>query len=548
MIQPVLWLAPIVLLAQQDLANRLATRIGEVTVFPGSALVRRSGSIPAGGGKFTIAGLPAAMDPDSVRVRCGGADVVGIEVRTRRVAALPDERIRELMTRSRELQRELQVRGDERTTLADVGQHLSHLLEIEEAQHAAALKTGTVTADAWARNLDFIAAEMTRNRKAQRDLGWTIDELQQRAKDVELELGRGTSGEGVDVREVIVELPGDAPPASLDLDYVVGNCGWRPLYDLRAARDAKLVELSYRAQVWQQSGEDWTDVELALSTARPNLGAQGPDPTITWLYLDEPRSHASGSVVARKAAPAERAAGDDEGDKAAEPVEQRKQFASVESQGLSVRFRLAQRDTIQSRPEPATVLVGKSDLSIAAEYYATPALDNNVWLRGKTSNTSAWVLLPGRASVYFGADFLGHADLPAVQPGEEFTLHLGADPGLTIERTQLQDLTSGPAFLSSTSSRKESYRIRLKNNGAAAARADGGALVFVREALARTTDKRIKIELENPKPPVSDDERWKKDREEQGILTWAVLVPRGGEAIVSYSTKLGFPEGSVILR
>ena len=59
-----------------------------------------------------------------------------------------------------------------------------------------------------------------------------------------------------------------------------------PRYDLRTASDARSVELGYRAEVRQQTGEDWTEVELALSTAQPHLGARGPDPEPIWLsYL-----------------------------------------------------------------------------------------------------------------------------------------------------------------------------------------------------------------------------------------------------------------------
>jgi len=89
------------------------------------------------------------------------------------------------------------------------------------------------------------------------------------------------------------------------------------------------------------------------------------------------------------------------------------------------------------------------------------------------------------------------------------------------------------------------------DNGARAAYASDASnyrQVPIGVVLPRTTDDRIKVELENPKPAVSDDERWKKDREEQNVLTWAVLVPRAGETIVSYSTKINFPEGAVVVR
>jgi uncharacterized protein (TIGR02231 family) len=194
------------------------------------------------------------------------------------------------------------------------------------------------------------------------------------------------------------------------------------------------------------------------------------------------------------------------------------------------------------------VLVGRARLQVTPEYFATPALDTNVWLRGKTANTSEWTLLAGTAAVYFGADFLGHAQLAQVQPGEEFTLHLGPDPALTLERTLLQDLTAGPGVFGSKSSRKEGFRIRLKNAGAAVARADGSALVFVRESLPRSTDERIQVELVDPAPRPSDDERWKKDREERGVATWIIAVPKSGEAIVQYATLIRFPEGAEVVR
>src|SRR5206468_9066252 len=101
-----------------------------------------------------------------------------------------------------------------------------------------------------------------------------------------------------------------------------------------------------------------------------------------------------------------RAAADDKSAPAAEAPEPRP-FASVESQGLSVHFKLAKKETVQSRDEPTTVLVGTGELSIAPERVCVPALDTTVWLRARAKNTSPWVLLPGSAAVFFGADYLG---------------------------------------------------------------------------------------------------------------------------------------------
>jgi hypothetical protein len=72
--------------------------------------------------------------------------------------------------------------------------------------------------------------------------------------------------------------------------------------------------------------------------------------------------------------------------------------------------------------------------------------------------------------------------------------------------------------------------------------------LIVREALPRATDDRIQVELADAKPEPSADERWKKDRAEQGIVTWVVRVPRGAETAITWRLKISFPEGSRITR
>jgi uncharacterized protein (TIGR02231 family) len=436
--------------------------------------------------------------------------------------------------------------------LAQVNEHLERLVNAKDGGDANKQSVAT-SPETWNKNLEYLTAQLTKSRTNLRENGWKTAELKERIEALQRELARGAPTSGVNLRDVIVELDGGGSSAKLELEYIVNAAGWRPMYDLRTAADARSVDLSYRAQVWQQSGEDWNEIALALSTAEPQRGAQGPDPRPIWLRILEPEVRKEGLLELRgfgyaDGADGERRVGDapTAGKPAATPAP--RPFATVESQGLSVRFKIATRETIQSRSEPSTVLVGQTKLDVASEYYAAPAIDTNVWLRGKAKNTSPWVLLGGQAAVYFGADFLGHARLEPVQPGEEFTLHLGPDPALTIERKQVADLTAGPGIFGSKSSRKQTYRVRIKNNGAAAAQRDGSVLVWVRDVLPRATDERIKVELSDTTPAVSTDERWKQDREEKGIVTWPVTIARGAEATVDYTTKISYPEGTKVLQ
>jgi len=77
------------------------------------------------------------------------------------------------------------------------------------------------------------------------------------------------------------ELAGDRPPTleilmrlgpggavrSLEVEYVIGPARWLPAYAARFSAGATKVEWTIEALVTQASGEDWSHVRLALSTA-----------------------------------------------------------------------------------------------------------------------------------------------------------------------------------------------------------------------------------------------------------------------------------------
>lgn len=533
----------------------VASKIQEVTLYGSSALVRREARVP-GSGTFVLQGLPFVLDKNNVRVRCVGGDVANVEVRERVLDKTPNERMQVLRDRMSVLRRELEVLSDEGAVLQAMREHVQQLMKLDLSTHSTDVQTGKTSIESWGASYDFLATRLSDNTNALRELQWKIEEKSQAIKAVETELGRIQGSGAVHVYDVVADVIGAGTP-TLEVEYFVGSTGWQPAYDLRTAKDLSKVELTYRARVWQQTGEDWEDVEVNLSTARPQKGAQGPELAPIWLSIWQPNPAARapsrtqglgyvGSEEKNKAIdgpPAEDGTLRGPGDTVPP-----RPFASVQSEGLSVRFKLARRETIESRDLPTTVLVGTGDLAITPERYTAPSLDPTVWLRARTKNTSAWALLPGTAAVFFGADFLGSAQLETVQPGQEFTLALGADPGVTVTRTQTDDLKKGPGFLSSTSSKIDGWRIHLENHGTVGANPDGSVDVIVREVLPRARDERINVEISRADPKPSSDERWKQDMEEKGIQTWVVRVPKAGKSDVVFQTTIDYPKGVEIVR
>jgi hypothetical protein len=66
-------------------------------------------------------------------------------------------------------------------------------------------------------------------------------------------------------------------PVEIAVDYFVPGARWVPSYDLRLDRTMQQGTLRLRASVAQETGEDWKDVRLALSTADLERRAEHPE-------------------------------------------------------------------------------------------------------------------------------------------------------------------------------------------------------------------------------------------------------------------------------
>lgn len=65
--------------------------------------------------------------------------------------------------------------------------------------------------------------------------------------------------------------------ASFQVNYLVANAGWYPKYDVRVKNINELLSLTYKAEVYQNTGVDWKNVKLRFSNANPNQSGQSPN-------------------------------------------------------------------------------------------------------------------------------------------------------------------------------------------------------------------------------------------------------------------------------
>ena len=70
----------------------------------------------------------------------------------------------------------------------------------------------------------------------------------------------------------------------LEISYMVKGAGWSPLYDIRSSSLKNNIDLTYKAQVFQNTGIDWVDANLTLSTTNPY--SNKTKPTLSPFYVN----------------------------------------------------------------------------------------------------------------------------------------------------------------------------------------------------------------------------------------------------------------------
>src|SRR3954468_14433131 len=266
----------------------IRSSIDSVTVYPDGATVTRliSVDLPQGDTTLIARDFPPGLDTASLRIEGETATPVTIGAidarspRPERPATAP------------ELERRLQALKDQRAALDDqIGAEMARKQFAERfaAQTPFGLgeKGEARPLSDWRAAFSAVADEIKSANEAIRTF-----RLQQRDLDLEIkQVEAGLQANPARKMEVRIDLAANAASrATFRVSYTVRGARWAPLYDARldsGARERKpSLELIRRAEIVQQTGEDWSDVALTVSTVRTAKGGSGPElsPLIVRYY------------------------------------------------------------------------------------------------------------------------------------------------------------------------------------------------------------------------------------------------------------------------
>ena len=528
----------------------ISTQIQAVTVYPDRALVTRNGKIALENGvqEILVVGLPTTLETDSLRASGRGetlVKIIGVEARERPLLKAQNQNAREVQAELDAAQDAGKAIFDAMNRLDERAKTVKELSKKSAARFAESLAQNASDFEKATQLLDFVSAQL-----AQNDAEHAVLEIQKRenaALQMALSSRLKQLQSGRKTMENVVAVLVDAQTGEweLELSYVVRGAHWTPLYDARVSTQngAEKFALSLNALVTQKSGENWENVALKLSTARPGLGTLPPK--LEPIWVDVPRPVYASAPMARSRGANESWDGICDmvvgemlegvkpvGAPAPEPIEAQEVVADVSSEGATVEFGLPHRLSVPGDGQNYRVAIATREFPAQWDFLAIPRRVEIAYLRANVTNNSPLSLLQGEVSIFRDGVFVGKSQLKNTAPGGEFQLFLGPDEQIRAKR-ELTLRETDKNFIGSTKRVHFAFEIQLENLKSHAVK------IAVQDQIPVSRSENIKVKLRGATPEAIQSDL--------GVLDWTIALNAGEKRVLRFDYGVESPRDTSVV-
>jgi uncharacterized protein (TIGR02231 family) len=294
-------------------------------------------------------------------------------------------------------------------------------------------------------------------------------------------------------------------PTELLVRYVVPCAVWRPAHRAELSSvgpEGGRLLWETDAVCWNATGEDWEQVELVCSTARP--GDLASPPALYDDVLETRRREREVVVEARDVAIQVAREGG---------ARLTRQALGVDDGGEPRTFSAPQPVTLRSDGRPVVVKLDQWHVQATCRWLALPERAGQAVLRTVQHNGGTRPLLAGPVELWHDGTAIGRGKIPLVAPDEPFPLGFGSHDGLRISRRQ--DHQVDRTMLTGYQKHEFTVHIRVVHLGAEPIRLE------VRERLPTSEVKEVQVSAPRAEPAL--DVPIDKD----GFVRWTLSLMPG---------------------
>ncbi len=322
----------------------------------------------------------------------------------------------------------------------------------------------------------------------------------------------------------------------LKLRYQVENASWTAFYDARLSTGDLGAGLSpelsivRRASIQQESGEDWEDAALALSTTRPGRATSARQPETLNVDFAVPEAPA-------RAAPSSQTHALSKGDfdtgrlnveRPAEPAP-----AGTEVSALQTVYTIPGRIVIKANGEAKRLQLGAEKLNPSLLVIAVPRFDPTAYLYARISlPKTSQPMLAGSVALFRDGVFAGNGELPALAPGEEYELGFGGDERVKVKQAVADDKKGVSGTFTSVRFEERHYAISVRNLHAQPIQLH----VLDRIPVSKQQDIKVDFLMDKGPQPSATDVNGRR-----GVMLWAMKTAPDEEARIAFGYRLTSP-------
>ncbi len=511
----------------------IESQISAVTVYPSSATVTRTFAVelPAGPQTVLIAGLPATLDENSLRITGSGdkgSSVASVELKN-------EVRSELVLPRAKELQDKLTAQQDQLALLqADelaLNTQQTYLQKLAEQGGSARTdnKPDNNSAAQWRAGWQTLGAGMKEIGAAKVALARDIRELKQQIDTTQRELEH-INNRQQDNKLAVVHLQSGGGKLSMKLSYQLSDASWYPVYDANLDTQQGKLAVTQAAYVQQNTGENWDNVALTLSTLQPSAAVEPPALSSWWIdYLQPVPSTTmtkSAGLLEDRVMPEMMAA--------AAPVEEQK--AAVIDSGYHVSYQIPGRISLNSSDEKQRVVLQQQQWPVALNLQVVPRFDTHAYLYARLENPSTTPLLPGEWLLQRDGVRVGKVDQPLLAPKDQIAMGFGADDAVKLEWQTLKDEAGKSGVLNKQQTLQRHYQLQVTNGH----NKPMTLTVLDSWPVSRQQDIKVSV-LEGTVAPKEQNVD-----QEAGIQRWELPLPAGKKVTLDTGYQVAYPQDKEI--
>ncbi|MCX6231211.1 MAG: DUF4139 domain-containing protein [Bacteroidetes bacterium] len=302
----------------------------------------------------------------------------------------------------------------------------------------------------------------------------------------------------------IISNDGDEYTTELSLSYLTTEAAWNPFYEVVALDNASL-KLNYNAKVLNNSGLNWNNTAITLSTADPFNYYRAP--FLSPVYVGKYRTTIN-----------------NQNDRNNTPING---YRDIKVPDREINFKVAGLYKLLTNPEPYQINICEYELHPVLAYRTVPKKDANVYMVARIADWEKLDLIDGEASIFSNGQYLGKTIISASETEDSLEIPLGIVKNIIVNYKLLGEYSS-KKILGGDIVSTYSYEMKIKNND------NTKISLEILDQIPVSEESAIKTEINE----ITDG----ADRDLQtGLIVWRKEIKATSECSFTFKYSVSYP-------